>query len=252
MEAGWVRHRRLTRGGVMAAVLAASLLLSGAALRAADPAQTKPLVWVVDGAGDLRGCSTSLMKSFPDQVEFKTFSWSHGHRRIVADQADYKHARRQGELLAEAIQERQKKEPGRRVVVVAHSAGAAVGLAAAEKLEKNAIDRLVLLAPSVASSYDPLPAAKACKEGMDVFTSSKDIWALGIGIKLVGTTDVKRAGTAAGKNGFDLKDAAPNIRTHAWAKDDAKLGHNGGHYGAYTPEYAKKHLLPILFGKDVR
>jgi len=238
--------------GTIRIVAVLAILCVASPSPAAEPAKqvpAKPLVWIIDGAGDLRGCSTSLTKTFPDDVDFQPYSWSHGHRRIVVDQTDYKYARTQGERLAELIQERQGKEPGRRVVIVAHSAGAAVALAAAEKLPKASIDRLVLLAPSVASEYNPLPAAKACKEGMDVFTSSKDIWALGVGVKIVGTTDDRRTSVAAGKNGFDLKKPDPAVRQQAWTKDDAKLGHNGGHYGAYAPDYAKKYLLPMMLGK---
>ncbi|CAN5211952.1 hypothetical protein BH11PLA2_BH11PLA2_02210 [soil metagenome] len=212
-------------------------------------AADRPLVFIVDGAGDLHGCSNSLTKSFPTEVEFVPFSWSHGYRRIVIDQTDYKYARQQGETLAESILERQKKEPGRRVVLVAHSAGAAVALAAAEKLPKQSIDRFVLLAPSVSSQYNPLTAARSCKEGIDVFYSNKDIWALGVGIKIVGTTDDRRTSSAAGRVGFDMLKEDIAIRQYGWMKDDAKLGHTGGHYGAYSPDYAKKYILPMMLGK---
>lgn len=236
----------MTRSVLTLLILAWPLVAQTAAPVVALPS-AKPFVWIVDGAGDLKGCSTSLTKSLAKEAEFEAYAWSHGHRRIVLDQTDHQYARLRGEQLAEKIQERRRKEPDRRVVLVAHSAGAAVALAAAEALPKDGLHRLVLLAPSVASQYDPRLAAAACREGIDVFISSKDIWALGIGVSLVGTIDGHRATSAAGRYGFDLDCQA--VRTVSWSKDDAKLGHTGGHYGAYAPDYARKNLLPLIVGK---
>ena len=86
----------------------------------------RPLVWVVDGAGDLRGCSTGLAQvNGPEAgpVEPCPFFWSHGYRKLLLDQTDNAHARDQGNRLAVRIRERMRDEPGRRVVVVAHTAG---------------------------------------------------------------------------------------------------------------------------------
>jgi pimeloyl-ACP methyl ester carboxylesterase len=244
---GRLSSNRPSNSGYRAIV--AIILLIGR-VGASEPAvsKPKPIVWVVDGAGDLRGCSMGLEKAIGDQIELRGYTWSHGYRRIVTDQTDVRHARAQGEILAERILAACRKEPRRRVVLVAHSAGAAVALAAAEKLPNDCIDRMILLAPSVASTYDPRPAAAACLEGIDVYYSHKDVWALGVGMKLVGTTDASKSTVAAGRVGFRLESRDHAIRQHAWTKDDAKLGHTGGHYGAYAPEFAKAKLLPAITG----
>src|SRR5262245_3453568 len=60
---------------------------------------TRPIVWVVDGAGDLRGCSNALTQAnmlSGNPVELTLFLWSHGYRRLLIDQTDMNHARVQG------------------------------------------------------------------------------------------------------------------------------------------------------------
>ena len=246
MNGRFLFHRRFYAQAAAAFLIVLSLAAAGARTFAAD-GDSRALVWVLDGAGDLRGCSTALTKTFADNpyVELRQFYWSHGYRRIVSDQTDYVHARRQGERLAEVIQDEAKA--GRRIVIVAHSAGTAVALAAAEKLPPGSINRLVLLAPSVSNKYDPRPAAKACKEGIDVFCSSRDIWALGVAMRIVGTTDSRHGSQAAGRYGFEgISD--DRIHQYFWTKDWNALGHTGGHYGCYAPEFAKAHLLPLFLG----
>src|SRR5262249_51810865 len=113
--------------------------------------ETRPLVWILDGAGDLKGCSNALggVNSLAGEpLELAVFPWSHGYRKLWADQTDMEHAREQGARLAAAILERKAHEPSRRVVVIGHSAGCAVELAAGDLLPRDAIDRFILLAPS--------------------------------------------------------------------------------------------------------
>jgi pimeloyl-ACP methyl ester carboxylesterase len=213
----------------------------------ADP---RPLVLVVDGAGGLGGCSTALTKTADDHAfEVVAFPWSHGQGRLLLDQIDVKHARRQGRRLADAITRYKAHDSGRRIVLVAHSAGAAVALAAAEALPPHTIDRLILLAPAVSDQYDLGPAAHAAREGVDVFCSKKDIWALGVAMRLFGTTDGRRTAAAAGRHGFRIpqdSELARQVRQHFWSPELISIGHNGGHYGAYSPEFIRHVLSPML------
>jgi len=220
----------------------------------ADP---RPLVWVVDGAGDLRGCSNAVTQAnllAGTPVEVATFYWSHGHRRLLADQIDADHAREQGRRLAALIRERQRREPGRRVVVVAHSAGCAVALAAGDNLPADSVDRVVLFAPSVSVGYDLRPTIRAAREGLDVFCSKKDWVALGLVTRVVGTTD-RFGAAAAGRNGFRADTVAdadvPLLRQHFWTADVAWSGHTGGHHGMYSPTFLHHYLFPLI-GVSVR
>jgi hypothetical protein len=218
----------------------------------------RPLVWVLDGAGDLKGCSNALSwadRLAGDPVEIAVFPWSHGYRRLYADQTDCEHAKAQGQLLAQAIQERKAREPGRRVVVVGHSAGCAVALAAGDLLPIDAIDRFILLAPSVSTGYDVRPSLWSAKEGLDVFCSKKDWVALGFVVRVVGTPD-RIGGPAAGRWGFQPKgptslDAteAARLRQHFWREEWSTLGHTGGHHGMHAPEFVLAYLMPLMTGK---
>lgn len=215
----------------------------------------RPLVWVVDGAGDLRGCSTALAAAglmAGNPVELSVFAWSHGYRRLLLDQTDATHARAQGARLAAKVLERRRQEPGRRVVLVAHSAGAAVALAAADALPPDSIDRVILLAPSVSTGYDVRPALRAAREGMDVFCSKKDWVALGFVTRMVGTVD-RRWAPAAGRIGFrepaGCECEADGLRQHFWSPEMAWTGHTGGHHGTHAPAFVQAYLFPLMAGR---
>jgi hypothetical protein len=220
---------------------------------------SRPLVWVVDGAGDLKGCSAALSHANflgGNPVELSAFAWSHGYRRLLLDQIDTKHAREQGARLAAAIQSRSAREPGRRVVLVAHSAGCAVALAAGDVLPPNALDRMILLAPSVSTGYDLRPSLSATKEGLDVFCSRKDWVALGFVVRVVGTTDTG-SGPAAGRFGFRPrgataldKTAEAKLHQHFWSADQAWTGHTGGHHGMHSPAFVQAYLFPLFGAQD--
>lgn len=218
-----------------------------------------PLVWVVDGAGDLKGCSTALGHAnavLGHPVELVVFPWSHGYRRLLKDQIDGEHARRQGARLAQAILERRKQEPHRRVVVVAHSAGCAVALGAGDVLPPDSVDRIILLAPSVSTGYDLRPTLRAAREGVDVFCSRRDWVALGFVVRVVGTTDNFWSGSAAGRWGFRQAQAAAwdplvarRLRQHFWSPELAWTGHHGGHHGMHAPGFVHTFLWPLLTGQ---
>ena len=216
---------------------------------------TRPLVWVVDGAGDLKGCSNALAlanRQAGETAELSVFLWSHGYRQLYRDQTDWAHAKTQGTRLAAAIRERAAREPNRRVVLVAHSAGCAVALAAGDALPPDSIDRTILLAPSVSAGYDLRPSLWAAREGVDVFCSHKDWVALGFVVRVVGTADHGR-GSAAGRVGFRPKgasalDVATNtrLRQHFWSADQKWTGHNGGHHGMHSPAFVLAYLFPLI------
>ncbi len=224
-----------------------------------DASDARPLVWVLDGAGDLKGCSNALTPANAlsgQPVEMALFSWSHGYRKLFLDQTDTSHAKAQGTKLAQAILERKMHEPGRRVVVVAHSAGCAVALAACDLLPMDAVDRVVLLAPSVSTGYDIRPTLWSAKEGVDVFCSRKDWVALGFVVRVVGTTDNFWSGSAAGRLGFKPKKEnalaemeASRLRQHFWTPDMARTGHTGGHHGMFAPGFIQTYLMPLMMGK---
>lgn len=235
----------------MARYLAASLVaLIAGPVAAATPATAdhRPLVWIADGAGDLKGCSNAFTHANMlggGPLELAVFPWSHGYRRLLLDQIDGRHARLQGARFAQRILERSRLEPGRRVILVGHSAGCAVVLAAGDCLPSGSVDRIVLLAPSVSTGYDLRPSLAASREGIDVFCSKKDWVALGFVTRVVGTVD-RRWGPAAGRRGFNLQCESIGARHHFWTAEVAWTGHSGGHHGMHAPAFLENYVFPLI------
>lgn len=218
------------------------------------PGDPRPLVWVADGAGGFGGCSQSLTQAglhCGQPIEVCSFPWSHGYRRVILDQMHLAHAREQGRRFAAVILARKQCEPGRRVIVVAHSAGCAVALEAGKCLPPGSIDRMILLAPSVSRGCDVCPSLRASCEGIDVFCSKKDWLTLGIGARLVGTTD-RYLGRAAGRHGFRTRRLGGPccdpclLRQHFWTPEMSWTGHTGGHFGVHSPTFVQAYLFPLI------
>jgi hypothetical protein len=232
---------------------------SSSRMETAGSAVHKPLVWVVDGAGDLKGCSSALAYANAvagNPLELAVFPWSHGYRRLLKDQIDGAHARRQGARLAEVIGEQRQRQPERRMVLVAHSAGCAVALGAGDVLPPDSLDRIILLAPSVSTGYNLRPTLLAAREGVDVFCSKRDWVALGFVVRVVGTTDNFWSGAAAGRWGFrQAQQAAQDpliarrLRQHFWSPELAWTGHHGGHHGMHAPGFIHTFLMPLILGQ---
>jgi pimeloyl-ACP methyl ester carboxylesterase len=213
------------------------------------------VVFTADGAGGF-GTTTAALRDavaaegLPLCVEM--VPWSHGYGRGLADQMDYDHARQEGACLAAQVLARRQACPASPVFLVAHSAGSAVVLAAAEALPPGSVDGIVLLAPSVSADYDLRPALRCTRRGIDVFTSERDVLFLGLGVGLVGTAD-RHWSAAAGRIGFRPVVATPEdaalytkLRQHPWDPCVAWTGNPGNHYGAHFPRYLRAYVLPLL------
>lgn len=215
-----------------------------------------PLIVVVDGAGDFKGCSTAVSQAIrllhvPATIE--VFPWSHGHYRVLVDQVDERHSRAKGKELAERLVAWKQEQPERPIVLISHSAGCAVALAASSHLPTAFLERQILFAPSVSTRYDLRPTLRASRHGIDAFCSSLDCWALGLGIKLFKTADEWRDREAAGRHGFRFCCESENdsflyekLRHHFWTVTDTALGHNGRHHGMHAPAWLKTHVFPLL------
>ncbi len=214
-----------------------------------------PLVFVADGAGDFRGASHALLHAVSESrfpLAVQTFVWSHGHYRIVADQVDFGHFRKQGARLAELVLDQLRREPGRPVYLLGHSAGCCVVLAAAERLPPDCLERIVFLSPSVPVDYDLRPALRTARCAVDVFYSPKDGWYLRAGTFLAGVLH-GRICSSAGCHGFcppvqSAADAAcyARLREFPWGPELSWTGNHGGHYGGYQLRYLQAFVLPLF------
>jgi pimeloyl-ACP methyl ester carboxylesterase len=222
-------------------------------------AAPRAVVLVADGAGGFLAASHSMRSTaaadcLPLRVE--TFDWTHGRWRVVADQVDIEHTRREGLELAATVLALQQSCPGMPVSLVGHSAGSGVVLAAAEVLPPGSVDRIVLLAPAVSSDHDLRPALACARRGIDVFYSKNDVLYLGLVVTILGNSDRERD-AAAGRVGFrpavdGPADAAlySKLRQYPWEPGLDPTGNHGGHYGAYQPDFLRAAVLPLLLPGD--
>ena len=168
------------------------------------PRSARGIVFVADGAGGYQGASKSVAAVIDElrlPLHVRSFVWTHGKGRGLADVVDQAHARRQGQLLAEEICSHRVSYPGIPIYLVGFSAGSSVVLTASEQLPPDTLERIVLLAPSVSASYDLRCSLASARQGIDVFTSERDTFYLGLGTDVLGTTDGKME-AAAGRVGF--------------------------------------------------
>jgi hypothetical protein len=212
------------------------------------------VVYVANGAGDYRGLSANLNAVAAETrlpVAIETFVWSHGSRRVFADQVDRENQVAEGARLAAEVAARRSN--AQRVCLVGHSAGSGVILAAADRLPPDSVDRIVLLAPSVCVNYDLRPALRAARRGIDVHYSEYDQFVLGLGMAIVGTAD-RECRRAAGQYGFNPVGDTPadaglyrqRLHQYPWELGKTWAGHYGGHYGSIQPEFLREYVMPHL------
>jgi pimeloyl-ACP methyl ester carboxylesterase len=256
-----------SRGHLAASIgLALCVLITQPIVRADNTPPTLPApacrstVIVVDGAGGFEAASRHIHRAAAEDqlpLDVRVFHWSHGFCRILADQVHAEHARQEAKKLADAVETCRCVSQHQPIFLVGHSAGCAVVLLAAEKLPPDSVERIVLLAPAVSAKRDLKPGLRCARQGIDVFTSTYD-WAwLGLGTLLAGTADRHWTLATAGRAGFqprsdgEVDDALyAKLRQYPWNSRMKSIGHNGGHYGAYQPDFLRAFVLPLLCTRD--
>jgi pimeloyl-ACP methyl ester carboxylesterase len=234
---------------------------SGCASRAqivhsyAPPCPPRGVVFTVDGAGGYHATSAAIQETIQQSgtpLSVEVFDWSHGCGEVIADQTDLPHICQQGQRLAHQIWTVRQHRPATEIYLVAHSAGSAVALTALQHLPPDSVDRLVLLAPSVSAHYDLRAPLRACRGGIDVFYSERDVGYLWLAVGIVGLAD-RRWGCAAGRVGFDTCGETPadhalytRLHQHPWNPSVAWSGHKGGHYGVHHHCFVRAYILPLL------
>jgi pimeloyl-ACP methyl ester carboxylesterase len=244
------------------AIIVALPVLSGCAgptrveTRAPVPiAPEAGIVYSASGAGSFFSSTDALAEAIQERglpLRVEPVAWSHGYGRILSDHLDYDNVRAQGCRLAERIALQKQAFPETKVHLVAHSAGSAVVVAAAEQLPPGSIEHIILLSPAISADYDLRPALRTARCGIDVFYSELDIGYLGLATGIFGNTD-RVWGPTAGRVGFRPAACTPaeaelyaNLRQHPWHPCLGWTGNRGGHYGGYRPCFLQQYVLPIL------
>jgi pimeloyl-ACP methyl ester carboxylesterase len=171
---------------------------------------------------------------------------------MLADHLDHCNHVEEGRRLAQLVAVARQTCPERSIYLVGHSSGCAVVLAAGEVAPPGAIERIVLLAPAVSDDYDLRSALRSTRGGIDVFTSKRDMGALGFGTGIVGTAD-RRWSAASGRVGFCPILTCPGdemlyskLRVHPWDCSVTWTGNLGNHYGTLQQGYMRAYVLPLL------
>jgi hypothetical protein len=221
-----------------------------------SPLPVQGVVLVADGAGGNPEAARALAGAVEEAgvpLYVRSFEWTHGQGRGLADMTDVEHALAQGRRFAEEICRHRTACPNRPIYVLGYSAGAHVALEATRWLEPNSLERIVLLAPAVSADYDLRQPLSVARQGVVAFTSKRDLFFLGLGAGLVGTADGKRGAPAAGRVGFDMPpwtgaDAglASRLHQHPWDPSVAWTGNIGNHAGSLRRDYLLGFVLPLL------
>lgn len=210
------------------------------------------LMYVANGSGQEATLSTNLIdaaKQAHALVFVKTICWSR-----FGDMAR-DHLDQEGQLIAAAqaaqeIQLVRQHCPQSRVILIGHSTGCHVLLAAAGQLPERSVERLILLAPSVSAYYDVRPALQATRLGIDLYYSANDT-ALSIASSSVGTADGQWT-PCAGEVGFQvprdpqLAKQFQGLRQHAWNDRMQNLQNFGGHFSWTRTRFLRDQLMPCL------
>ncbi|HEV3117484.1 MAG TPA: alpha/beta hydrolase [Gemmataceae bacterium] len=185
--------------------------------------------------------------------EIQNFDWTHGTGRIFKDLQDTQHCLQKAHELAAYIGFIKSRDPRRPVYLVGKSGGSGLVLAAAEQLPPLTLERIILLSPAVAPTYDLRPALWATRHEIVSFNSSYDRFILGWGTSQFGTID-RFYGPSAGLKNFivpaSLNDADRELYGRLvqirWNPRLILEGHTGGHLGTSMPMFLEKEVAPWL------
>jgi pimeloyl-ACP methyl ester carboxylesterase len=211
----------------------------------------QPLVIVINGEAGSTHITDNLLLLNGELrlgLRIQAITWARhlSHSEDVVDQeAQIKAAAR----IACAVQSIRKDSPNVPIFFVGHSGGAHVALRAAEMLPEKSIDRIIVVAPAVSSTYDLTRALKTSRGGIDNFYSGDDSL-LDHMAEHVGTADGMKC-KPAGLIGFRLAssdkrdfEAYRNVRQYPWTLD---FSGGGGHYTWTRYHNLKKTVVPMFF-----
>jgi hypothetical protein len=244
---------RLVYGSPLAELASPAVLGSNG-----EASGTRGLVLVADGVGGFDLCGTGLRYVLgAERLPYAIWlvPWGHGFGRWYADLTRTANRDAKAKLLAERVRKYKHERPDDPVFIVAKSGGSGVVVKALEQLDRDTVERVVLLAPALSPKYDLTCALQAVRREIVVFWSPLDVFILGAGTRLLGTADrVKSA--SAGMVGFEVPPLGERERAQGrsyeklrqvrWQPRMATTGYLGGHVGPDSPMFLRKYVAPLL------
>ncbi len=147
--------------------------------------------------------------------------------------------------------------PGRPICLVGYSGGAGVALMVAEALApKVRLQNVLLVHGAVSPDYNLACVLERVDGKLVNFYSSLDWFMLGLGTTVFGTID-RQYTAAAGKVGFDLEQAVPNLSDRhkivqvAWDIGQCKNWHFGNHLNMIVCDWNKNRVAPYLQDRQI-
>ena len=123
--------------------------------------------------------------------------------------------------LANRVMELRSKHPGASIFLVGNGSGTAVVVRAADMLPPHAVERVILLGPTLTNSYDLRRSLQASSAGIDTFYCKQDLTLELTGQSLGTNLHGKQVSTCAGLTGF-----VPRVHSAADASLYGKLRQN--------------------------
>ncbi len=162
---------------------------------------------------------------------------------------NYELNRRRSAQLADRLVQYHRSHPDGAITIIGCSGGCGIAAFIAEALPANVrLERIILLSPALSPEYDLKPALARTRHGIISFYNRHDKFILGWGTKTFGTMDRKFT-VAAGKVGFKdgqgrLLDGS--VQQVPWTRAWRTFGHDGGHAGWASADWARHVLAPYL------
>ena len=215
------------------------------------------LVLVADGIGGLDMCGRALARAVKTSgLAYTTWivRWGHGVGRWYADLTNAADCEARAGDVAETIRLFRGRRPDVPIFLVGKSGGCAVMVKALERLDGPEVERAVLLAPALSPGYDLAPALANVRAEMVVYWSPLDVFFLGLGTGVFGTSDRVR-GRGAGLVGFRTPSpgdeagrvaAYRKLRQVRWSPGMSSTGYLGGHLGPDSPAFLARYVVPLL------
>ncbi len=185
----------------------------------------------------------------------EVFGWQSFVGGTLRDQMDKWRNEGQARRLANRIQEYLDEYPGRRVNIIALSAGTGIVAWALEDLpEKYHVGTVVFMGSSLSRRYDLVTALSHVDDALYNFYSTQDR-ILRYGIPIAGSVDREFEGpSVAGLYGF----APPNgggaqvrklydrkVRNMPWRRLYARYGYEGGHTDSTSRAFIARFVAPL-------
>ncbi len=166
--------------------------------------------------------------------------------RVFPNLMHGRHHRRSAAGLLELIRDQRARFGDTPISILAQSGGCWIAVRTLEELEgADAINRAVLLGPSIWPGYDPARAARGCRGGMVSIGGPGDFFFLGLGTTTFGTSD-RHFGPSAGLLGWRRE--AEGFADVRWRPDWLRFGYVGNHITAVSPAFIRHVVAPWLTG----